>query len=362
MNLPLVNFFLIILLGLLLGQSNTKRNRNIYIFIMMLVFLLEAGLRHPTIGADTANYISSFEYSWDKNLKDVFNVFLNLYFDYSNIEGDVGYTLLEKLIGSITHNWNLFEVIRDLIFFIPLGVYLKKYSTNFYQLVFAMLFYSSLLHSIPMNGGRQLLALGVSVVSFMALQEKKYWLSAFWILLGMSFHRSCLLCFIIMACSFINPKYLKYLHIVSLALIPLVLLNVNYFIIFMGNFAGVERYANYGMGEVQGGSFVFITLLELLSIFCFFSIRKGQMEEDRKIKVFYSTIIGTTLFGPLVWANGAMIRAVMYFYLYMTLLVPYSIDSITLIKGKNTLYIVFIILLGGLYVYGSRADYLFFWQ
>lgn len=362
MNLSVINIILIIGLGLLLGQVNNKIHRNLYIMFMMLIFLLEASLRHPSVGMDTNNYIMFFEYVQEKSWSELWDEFFNRYFGYNETEEDLGYTLFAKLLSSITSDWNLFEFLRDTVFFIPFGIYLKKYADNFYHLLFAMVFYVALLHSIPMNGGRQLLALGFGILSFLALQEKKYWKSVVWILLGALFHQSCLLCFLILGCSLFAPQALKRVHVVSLILFPMIWMNVNRIIVFMGESIGSEKFAHYGMGLAHGQTVTFILLLELLSFFCLFAIKNQQLHENHSLKVFYSTIIGTTLFGPLIWANGAMIRTTMYFFVYMTLLVPYAIDSMFIKKDRNTVYILVITILGGLYLSGSKANYYFFWQ
>lgn len=94
----------------------------------------------------------------------------------------------------------------------------------------------------------------------------------------------------------------------------------------MGNLSGLDKYSEYGEGEIQGGATFFIILKESLSFLILFSISKFNLKVSFPIKTFYVMAPLFTIFAPLIQVNGAMIRITLYFSLFLCLLVPYAID------------------------------------
>lgn len=362
MNLSLFNVIIVILFTVLFGWNNTVRNRRFYIWSLVIVFLLESSLRSIKVGADTISYYYMFKDINNLTWNEIWQSFVVRYFLGAEEESDVGYTMLVYTIRCFTDSFQVFETIRNLIFFIPLGIFLNKYSRNFYQLTFAFLFYAALLHSIPINGGRQILAMGFGIMSFMSLEEGKRNRAIIWLIAGIPFHMSILLCLIPIALSFLKPKIIKGLHAFSLLLIPAVILNVNSVIVFMGDMIGSEKYAKYGKGVVAGGTATFIILLTLLSIFCYFAFKTETLENNRLQRCMYLMLPPMSFFGPLIHSNGSMIRIVMYFYLYLMLMVPFGIETLFTKDTHRAVYYFMIGALAFLMITSGSHDYYFYWQ
>ena len=129
----------------------------------------------------------------------------------------------------------------------------------------------------------------------------------------------------------------------------------------MGEAAGSEKYAEYGRHAVQSAANVFLYLMELLSLFCLIAIKKKNMLQNKKMAIFYVMLPFLTLFTPLIRSNGTMIRIVLYYSIFMTLLVPYGIEC--MFKKDNKFgYIAAIFALSLMTLFGGGMTYYFYWQ
>lgn len=131
---------------------------------------------------------------------------------------------------------------------------------------------------------------------------------------------------------------------------------------FLGGTAGIERYENYGKGAIHGGANTFIFLIELLSLFCLIAIKKKNMLMNKSIQIFYVMTPFFTFFAPLVRANGTMIRIALYYSIFLTLLVPYSIECSTSRSNRLSLNLFAIGALSFLSLLGGGMTYYFYWQ
>lgn len=365
-----INLFLIpfiIMLGLLLSANDNRKNRLLYIIISSAVLIFVAAMRSPewmtlTYNIDSLNYKNSFgEYSdlsWDK----IWSLAHQRYFGGEE-EDDVGFIVLIKIIGWVTHDFHIYSLLVDLIFFIPLGVILYRYCTSMRQIIFAFVFYIALVQIFLLGGGRQIFALGFDMMALIAIIDRKRLWTVIFFLVGVTIHFSSLLFVIplLMIWLGIAPKTLKVIHLILFLLFPIVLLFPNQLIAIMGNLVGMEKYAAYAEGEIRGGATTFIVLIELLSLFCLFTIKRSSMIENDNIRYFYVMAPLFTIFAPLIISNGTMIRISLYFHLFIMLLVPFGLDSFFK-ENNKTAYFVTISLLVLFALIGGGTRYYFYWQ
>ncbi len=159
-----------------------------------------------------------------------------------------------------------------------------------------------------------------------------------------------------------STKSLKTIHILCLILFPIVFALPGELISFMGEAAGMEKYAEYGKGAIQGGGNTFIFLVALLSLFCLIAIKKKDMLMNKSIHVFYVMTPFLTFFAPLIRANGTMIRIALYYTIFLTLLVPYGIECSTDKSNRQLTYLIAIGALSFLALMGGGMTYYFYWQ
>ena len=161
-----INLFLIpfvIILGLLFSNNDNKNIRRLYIIICSAVLLFVAAMRSPeymtnTYSIDSANYKYMFENASDMGWDEFFATFYMRYFsgvdEYD--EYDVGFIALNKIIGIFTHEFWMFSLIADLLFFVPFSILLYRYCTTIRQIIFAFIFYIALIQVFFLGGGRQM--------------------------------------------------------------------------------------------------------------------------------------------------------------------------------------------------------------
>lgn len=366
-----IDLFLIpfvIILGLLFSNNDNKNNRRLYIIICSSVLLFVAAMRNPefltdTYGIDSANYKYTFENTFDMGWEEFFVTVYMRYFGGGAEEAEVGYIAFNKVIGLFTHDFAIFSLLADLLFFVPLGIILYRYSTNIYGLIFAFVYYISLIQVYLIGGGRQMFAVGLDMMALLAVIDRKKIRAIIFFLLGLTIHASSFLFLapLLMVWYGLNAKTLKLLHLICFIVFPIVLMMPNQIIVFMGEAAGSEQYAEYGRQAVQGGANVFLYLMELLSLFCLIAIKKENMLQNKNMAIFYVMLPFITMFTPLIKSNGTMIRIALYYSIFMTLLVPYGIDC--LFKKDNQFgYIVAIGALSLLTLIDGGMNYYFYWQ
>lgn len=365
-NLILIPF--VIILGLLLSNNDNEKKRKIYIVVCSIVLILVASLRSPewmtlTYNIDTLVYQNGFENIHDMSWSNIWSAVYGRYWLHKG-ENDIGYIFLQKIIGLITYNYNFFSLLADLIFFIPFGMILYRYSTSIRQIMFAYVFYIALVQVFLLGGGRQIFAIGFDMMALLAMGNRKTWRAIIFLLLGVSIHFSSFLFLLplLMIRFKASPRLLKFLHLACFLVFPIVLLFSSQLIVIFGESIGMEKYANYGDKDAYGGGRFFLFLIELLSLFCFIAIKRKDMGKHDNIHLLYVMFPLMTLLAPLIYTDGAMIRVSLYYHLFLTLLVPYALDCIFNKESRWIVYAVAILALSFLALRGGGMRYYFFWQ
>ena len=365
-NLFLVPF--VIIMGWLLGLYDSKKNRLLYIILCCGVLIFVAAMRNPEFmtevyGIDTSTYryyfVNSFSMSWQE-------IWINAVDRYIRWNGDfdIGFFVLNKVISYVTHDFHIYSILVDLIFFIPLGIILYRYCTHMWQIVFAFVFYLAMVQIMLLSGGRQNFAVGFELMAFLSIIDNKKVRTIFFFVIGVFIHFSAILFIIPLLMIWFNlgARFLKIIHVVCFTIFPIVYFNPNKIIVFMGNTIGMEKYANYGEGMITGGAVTFVILIELLSLFCLFAIKRCDMQKNNYLRYLYVMVPLFTLLAPLINADGAMIRVSFYYHLFLMLLVPYGIDCMFDRKSQRFAYFVVIGALSLLTLSGGGISYYFYWQ
>lgn len=363
---------LIVVLGFFLDNVSVKsmsddRKRRIYIIICLTLSWLMAALRNidwvASLHLDAGGYAYIFNINQMSSWNDLFSNFANRYL-HGFSESDIGYYFLNKVIGIFTDDYNVFSLFADLIFFIPFGLLLYKYTTRVRQVIIAFVFYVALIQIHLISGARQMLALGLDILAVQNAIDNNKRNAIALLLMGMTIHFSSFIMLAPLILIFIDlkPIYLKLMHIASFLAFPVVYMFPNQVIVFLGNAVGMEKYANYGADAIRGGADMFIFLIGLLSVFCFFSFSLKCLGQNGIYRKFYTMVPLFTFFAPLINSNGSMIRICLYFYIYLVLLIPYGLDYRISKSSQNLAYAIVIGVLSFLILRGGAMDYHFMWQ
>lgn len=364
-----INLFLIpfvIILGLTWPQKENKISRLIYIILCSIPLIFIAAMRSPEwmtykYNIDTLVYKEMFENSFYTSWNELWQQIHLRYVGHEN-EFDTGFTALTKIIGLLTHDFYIYSLLADLIFFIPFGIILYRYCSNIMQIMFAFVFYIALVQVFFFGGARQLFAMGFDLMALISIIDKKRIRTIILFLIGLFIHFSSLLFLIplLMIWLEISPTILKIIHFASFVLFPVVLTFPNELIVFMGNALGIEKYAEYGKNAIQGGATTFIFMIEILSLFCLIAIKNKDLLQNKTLQTFYVMAPLFTFFAPLIRSNGSMIRISLYYHIFLALLVPFAIDCI--FKDRKFAYFVAIGALAFLSLSNGGMIYYFFWQ
>lgn len=363
MNIKAILFFIIIILGLLLGNGEDSKGqkRKWYVIIIITLLILESCLRNISVGPDTESYYYSFLDIGRQSWQSIFSSFRAAY-----VEGegkDVGYLVLMKTVQLLSYNFNMFLFVCALIFFVPLGILLYRYSSHMLQLVFAFSLYVALFHIVALSGIRQQVATGFSFMAFLQLGKNHNWKAILLIVLGAFVHISVSLFLLVPFIKIVCPNWVKTIHLFSFATIPFALVFAGPIMIFLASFLVNDYYTVYGESESDGGAYTYIVLMELLSLFCYIAIKKKNIQENSDLGLWYIMLPLATMTAPLISLNGAMIRVGQYFTLYMMLLVPMAIDFMfKSINNRRVVYYGFIAILLVMSFRSVVFRYYFFWQ
>ena len=362
MNIKLVLYFIIVILGLFLTSfDGAKGNgRKWYVFIIISLLVLESCLRNVLVGPDTIHYYTSFvkvsNQSWD-NLLGAFSSV------YSEGEGkDPGFLIFMKACQILSLDFNVFLFLCALPFFIPLGIILYRYSTSVLQLMFAFTLYVALFNIVALSGIRQQIATGLCFVSFLQLDKGKLIPAILLILLGATIHISTLVFLSIPVLRYLSPQIIKSFHLFSFATIPFIIVFAAPIILLLASILANDYYSGYAESESSESSAKYIIMMELLSLFCFIFISKSQIARNERTRLLYCMLPMLTMTAPLISLNGVMIRIGQYFTMYMMLLVPRAIDSMSKGSTRYLLYFGMIVILILMSMRGGDFKYYFFWQ
>lgn len=338
MNSALIIEVFALLLGFYyLGQKNQDKARKNYIIIIMTLLIIESGLRAISVGQDTWNYYDSFEQCKNLSWKKVFDNTLE--------NRDPGFPVLIKLIQLLSSDFNFFLTIGALWFFIPLGIILYRYSSHILQLVFAFTLYLGLFHIIALSGLRQQFAMGFSFFAYLLFERNRYIFASVLLLMGITIHASLLLFIAVpIIYYFVNKNKYKTMHLLSLLLLPVVIVGANYIITNMAGLMSNDYYMSYTESD-NGGGIVYITLMELLSFFCYIAIKKKHLNQDKTLSYLYVNLPLLSFFAPMTIVDGGLIRMGQYFTMYMMLLFPYAVDLFLYRNFRSIIYILSIIIL-----------------
>lgn len=366
-----INIYLILFIvfaGWLLSLNDNRYRRGVYIVVCCIILLLVAALRSPEwfaerYGLDTLAYKINFESTIDNGWEEVW-IIISQYYQGLSDDFDVGYTVLKIIIGWFTDSFYIYSIIADLLFFVPFGIILYRYSTSMRQLIFAFVFYVALVQVFLLAGARQIFAIGFDMMAMLSVIDRKKWWAVLFFFLGVSVHLSSSLFLIPLLLMWfkVRPLTQKIIHLICFILLPLIVFYPSQAIQYLGNLSGSERYANYATGEIAGGASTVILLLEVLSLLCLIAIRRVDLQKKPFIQYFYVMVPMFTLLAPLIRAKGAMIRLSLYFHLFLVLLVPLAIDSLFKGRSKEIVNYVVIFALAYLTLKGNNMDYYFFWQ
>lgn len=357
MDIRPFEFAFIIIFGFLCSNYGRK-GKTVYVWSVIVMLLLESGLRSVLVGNDTIFYFNTFNDMKLTSWSDTMRMFRDSY--VQGTARDPGYYFLVKVLQIFINDFTTFLLVIGTIYFIPLGYIINKYTTRVLECVFAFALYVALFRIIALSGVRQQIALGLSFIAFAQILRGKNILALLFISIGFFIHSSCALCLAWYGLKLMPNKWINKVAIVSMLFIPFIYSMSGAIMMWFASFIKNDYYEAYGEGNMAGGANTYFMLMELLAIGCFFCLRK--VTNNNTIHNFITNLPMTILLTPLIMLNGSMIRMGQYFTLYLMVILPMAVRE--QLPDKNMQNITFCSMIGILIFMALQSNivYYFYWD
>lgn len=360
MNISLILNLVVVAFGfrfLFLGNSNANRKTYICICFAFLVFC--NAFKGLSVGSDTQVYYQQYVECNMLSWSEIWNNFIRTYW-YGQGDYDEGYNIYTKIVQLFSKDFIFFMFFSSMITVIPFGIILYKYCDHITKLMFAFVFYVTLIY----NGGnmlsRQQIASAFLFMSFLYVLKNRYFWSFGFIAIAYFMHKSSVIFAVVPLIAKFAPKMTKSFHTISFLLIPIFILFSSQILILAAGLLGSDRYATYAETEFVGG-ITFVVLMEILSLICLLGFKKDYLQQNDLARKIYIMAPFFTIFAPLILRDGVFIRLSKYFHVFLAVMVPMAFDQIIKKSSINTVLFVTISILV-IYTYISSGKYYFIWQ
>ena len=356
---------LIIILGFLalkwFAQVGTEVNKVLqhrrYIIFMMILLILQSGLRHMAVGPDTYGYYLYFfldveHSSWQSLWNDC------LEFLHYGTGKDPGYRLLLKAIQSALPTYQLYLLGLATFVFYGLGKLFMRYTSSNYEVLVAMALYQCLYYSFfSITGLRQTMATGFLFLAIPFAVRRKPWQFALLVLIAASQHKSALL---FMPFYFLPlVKHSRMMLTASLAMfVPMWIFGsqiARWFI--MGS--TFEQYSSYLEGYEGAGAYGFAAFIIFLGVLLI-SYHKLVVSSILNTNLVLNSVAVAIVLTPLTMIDPSNMRIVQYYSIFALFALPWVISKMNFANAKDRYIIVAILLT--IYTLTRGSEYAFFWQ
>lgn len=337
-------------------ETNTKidyTNTKFFLFCVLVILVVVTGLRgHFTV--DYAIYYNLFDRVQEMSLLEILQ---------GNINVEVGYALINKLVGYFFNDCVFLMVVLAFITVVSYLKVFRKYSKSVWISVILLLCIGSYYTSF--NTTRIALAAALIFLSAKYLYEKKDWWCYFiCIVLISTIHKSALimipLYFVLQYRTF-APKNRKYLFLI----IPALLVFFVFGRTMINTLASIfyPSYVEEGYGMDWGNSLV--TLFRPIVIMIFLWINRQYIDFTDKKQMIW--VNGTILFF-IISVLSCNIRILYRFYYYVLpfvlLLIPNILSKMPKYKRRRWTLVVILAAIGYLLISNILNDevYYFIWQ
>lgn len=349
-------YFLLIFIWVIIAFS-FKSEKNISILLTLFMALV-IGLRDPTIGSDTLNYIYRF---------------LNSPYLINSRSGiaEFGFTYYNIFLLSIGVKEQLYIFISSLIISCSFGFFFYKFSKNIFLSFFLNLTIG--LFFMSLTGIRQMLAISITIIAIYVLEKKSNFRKfLFVILVGIaySFHNSAL-CFLPIL--LIRNIKIQKKHLALFLGFVFSVLAIGKFIVKIINILAPKSYSDMDLFMLSKINPFVIIIAIIIPVTCLAIIwKKNDCFAKENLKDNYSFLLIMSMlnaiFVILSIYNNQLGRLGFYFVPFNMILIVNVIESV---RDRNTKYlyrllcVIFPLIQMIIAIpdgRGNIGNYIFFWQ
>lgn len=319
----LINIFLIIVWALIFCTGKrTRLKKWLYVGICFAQLYLISAYRYG-IGADYSQYAIGF-----------FNMSRDGFSNMQYKDWEIGYVLLNKIIGISTAQPATFVMISSLFPLIGPAYLIGKYSSNPFMSVF--LYVNFYLFYLDMNYIRQAIAMSIICFAFGFLRDKKFWRFLLIVAIAACFHLTVL---------YMIPVYFVGMLKVNTRSLLLYLFGLLFYYILSDGLLSIilANFHNEYSGSVfiESGVYFFYAFFPLLLCAGMIALSYFVKEKSRTLEL----LIHLTLmmgFWQIVMTKHALFERFSYYtMLFVILAVPEAFNAFkkqlkTVMKEKYT--------------------------
>lgn len=344
MNILEINLFLIIAYYIfLLLIKKLGITDKIFMILVTVQLIIINGFRHIQVGNDTYRYERSFFIARDIN--NLFNLF--------ELDYEVGYQLIQKIVTIFTNNFNNWLLIIAVFSFISLALFFKKYSDGIFMSY--ILFITMGFYDFSFSGIKQSIAITILLWSYKYIIDKKIGKFLICVFIASSIHLSAL---VFIPAYFIgNLKWKKY-HILLVSVMYSVVYLFRYQIGRMLTVIYYEESTQILNKYVSTGSIGGLALFLLATLIIGFIIYNPIKHQDRENIVLFNLIIIAFFIQSLSSFSYLFTRLNMFYLIFITIYIPKIIKNMSksvIRMNKLQIYVLrgmlFFIILGGVLAY-----------
>lgn len=269
---------------------------------------------------------------------------------------DPAYTLIEKAFSTLIPSWQLFLIAIASLYFFGLWRILNQYVKSLEGVLLAFVLYLALFHIVALSGLRQCITTGIAFLLIPLINDKKWKTAIPIIILGSTIHISLLFMLLLIPLISLPNNTKKVLYLISIVLIPAIAVSARSIVAYMASFLANDYYATYANAENEANPIIYVSLCSIISIYEYINYQK--LIGNYKTSFIVPSNILMTLFVPLIFLDGTMIRIGQYFTLYLMVSLPLVFDQTIY---RKIAYFTCILILA-LSIFTSRNEYHFFWE
>jgi hypothetical protein len=294
--------------------ENIEKQTKVFLLLSSIPLILLMGMRDKSIGTDTIQYYTAFKNISTSKLG---------WLDYKETRYEVGYYLLNKIVGLFTQNPQIFLFVVSII--IVAGILLFIYKNPINPFMSVMLFQTLYFYGNSFNLLRQYIAIAIAINSFSYIKERKILKASLIIILASTFHTSalCLLPITIILWRFnINKINLKWFFlgfsVISLC-IPLII-NLSVKLIPRYEFY-LTYHSDYDGGKIM--PYLYISMIAVgLFIISKFKINKVGNYYILSMYIFIAALLG--IISNVYFESASRIMA--YYSIFLIIFIPKLVE------------------------------------
>lgn len=308
-------------------KYDLRQKKNYTIVIFFTIYYILLAFRGKYIGVDTARYLSIHETISNYTWKEVFSA-------YSG--SDIGYYILDKIVGTIFVNEQWILIITSLIIIVPIATMYYKESKN--CLVSIALFMVLPTFQMNFSGIRQAIAIAFVAPAMEFVKEKKLLKFVIVVFFASLFHNSAV---IMLAMYPLYHATLKLKHLWIAIPIGLIIFRFNEQIyLFILGFMGdkyEERYAEI----TETGAYTMIIVFIMFAIYAFVMVDEKKLSAYEKgYRNFLILVVFLQMFVPI---NSIAMRMNYYFIILVPIIITQVTTKLRTKDGRIILVALFLI-------------------